>query len=651
MIDFINIQKSFADKDIIKNGSLRINDGERVGLVGPNGAGKSTIFNIIIGSEEPDKGEVKLPKKATLGYLKQQILDSEIKTPLLDYVADALPELKEIHNQIIENEKLLEKDSSESLLNELGSLQTKYESLGGYVLRAKAEKALFGLGFTSSNINNPISSFSGGWQMRAELAKTLIVEPDILLLDEPSNYLDIPAIEWMQKFLKSFSGTLLLISHDRFLLNTLTNITIEINAGLLTKYAGNYDYYIRERENRFQSLLSAKENQDKKREQLQSSINRFKAKSTKASQVQSWIKMLDRMEEIHIPGSINYSGSIKIPNPPPSGAEIVSLDNVTFSYDGKRDIIKDLSLRVDKGDKIAIIGYNGMGKTTLLKIIADVLKTNEGKRTLGHKVIIGYQSQDFSETLPLEKSIHNIISNAAPHGTTEKEVRNVLAMFGFTGDAVEKQCKVLSGGEKIKLAFAKIFISPPNFLILDEPTTHLDISAREALQKAIKQYSGTVCLVSHDIEFISNTAETILEMNGKGGVTKYHGGYEYYLDKKGDISTADKTANDSESDKDSKTTTLNPKEERKRKAQLRQNAQKSKKAFENEVKKLEKQLESLESKKEEIMTELADTSKKVNYAELNKDLKETNQKIDEITDLWETKAEELEEFLEEYNKI
>ena len=531
MIDFINVRQSFVDKDILKDANIRINKAERVGLVGPNGAGKSTIFNMIIGELEPDKGEIKLPKGMRMGYLKQQLEAGDYEESLLDFTADAMPELQGLHHKMTKIESQLVTKSSKALLDQLGDLQSKFENLGGYEMRAKAEAALSGLGFHADDFERPLKSFSGGWQMRAGLAQTLILDPDILLLDEPSNYLDIPAIEWMQRYLKNFKGTMLLISHDRFLLNSLTNVTIEINAGLVNRYGGDYDYYVRERENRFQSLQAAKDNQDKRREQLERSINRFRATSTKASQVQSWVKTLEKMDEIDVPDQLKYSGTIKIPPAPASGVEMIRLENLGHSYDGNKWILKDIDLRIERGDKIGLIGYNGMGKTTLLRTLAGQLIPATGKRVLGHKVIVGYQAQDFAEVLIPENSIHNIVNSARPDGASDKDVRNVLATFGFQGEAVQKQCKVLSGGEKIRLAFARIFINPPNLLILDEPTTHLDIAAREGLQEAIRQYKGTVCMVSHDIEFISHSATTILAMDGKMGVKKYFGDYNYYRSK------------------------------------------------------------------------------------------------------------------------
>ena len=650
MIDFINVKKSFADKDILKEANIRINKGEHVGLVGPNGAGKSTLFNMIIGEAEPDKGEIILPKNMRLGYLKQQLQSGDADELLIDYTADAMSELREIHHQIDDVESQLAKSSSNTLLEKLGDLQSEFESLGGYEMHAKAEAALSGLGFHTDEFSKPLKTFSGGWQMRAGLAQTLILDPDILLLDEPSNYLDVPAIEWMQRYLRNFKGTMVLISHDRFLLNSLTDVTIEINAGLINRYAGDYDYYARERESRFQSLQAAKGNQDKRREQLERSINRFRAKSTKAAQVQSWIKTLEKMEDINVPDGLSYSGSIKIPAPPPSGAEMIRLENLGHTYDGNKWIFKNVELRIERGEKIGLIGYNGMGKTTLLRVIAGQVTPSEGKRILGHKVVIGYQAQEFTEVLNPEESVHNTVRNTAPDGSTDKEVRSVLGSFGFQGEAVHKQCKVLSGGEKIRLAFARIFINPPNLLILDEPTTHLDIAAREGLQEAIRQYKGTVCLVSHDIEFIRSSVTGILAMEGKMGIKKYFGDYAYYRAK---LSEEEAGGVDDKhpSELKKKEEKGDSKEERRRKAELRKQMQSRKKDFEKKAAKLETDIEKWDEEKAKLIAELTENASGIDYASINKQLKRLDIQIDSASEEWNTIADNLDIIMKQYNEI
>ncbi len=650
MIDFANINKSFGEKDILRDASFRINPGERVGIVGPNGAGKSTIFYMILDEMEPDSGSISLPKNMRISCLRQHLEDSDSPLSLLDYTADAIPELKEYSERLHELDhrlhvEELSDEQRKTILNEHGTLQHKFEQLGGYTIRADAAAALSGLGFRATDLERPLKDFSGGWQMRAGLARTLIAHPDILLLDEPSNYLDIPAVEWLFRFLKTFRGTLLLISHDRFLLKSLTTITLEINNGIATRYAGDFDYYRRERDNRLKALISAKKNQDAKREQLERSIERFRSKSTKAAQVQSWIKQLERLEEIHLPDSLHYSGTITLPKPPKCGSEIARLENIFFSYNEGGFGLNDISLQINNGDKIAIVGYNGTGKTTLLKLFAGVLTPRQGKVVEGHNVITGYQAQEFGEILPPEESVYDVVRSALPAGASEGSLRNILGTFGFTGDDVSKPCSVLSGGEKIRLSFARIFVNPPNFLILDEPTTHLDLSAREALQQALKEYHGAFCLVSHDIEFVRGAAETIVAMESDG-IRRYYGNYQYYLEK----SAMFNDPAESEAEKEE----INPasqKERRKQRAAQRAELQEAKKKAQRHVDQIEARMEELETEKEELTEQMSSGDDNIDYAQISRRLKDIVTTLGFLTEKWEYAATELEEILEENRRI
>jgi ATP-binding cassette subfamily F protein 3 len=650
MIDFQNVYKSFGSQEILSDVSFRINKNERVGFVGPNGAGKSTVFSIITEETHADKGEIHIPGDARIGYLHQHLSNKSTERHLVDYVSDAVAEINELRQEIHRQEAQYRESKSETekekLLNRIGHLQSRFEQLGAYELRVKAEAALSGLGFQTEDFSRPLSTFSGGWQMRANLARTLIANPDILLLDEPSNYLDVPAIEWLQKYLRSFNGTLLLVSHDRYLLQSITNITLEINGGMVTRFPGDYDFYVRERDNRNQQLEAAKKNQDRQREQMEKNIERFRAKNTKAAQAQSWMKKLDKLEDIKVPQKLNYSGTISIPKPPHCGSEIIRLENAGLSYDGEKWILKKIELTLNRGDKIGIVGYNGMGKTTLLRILSGQKDASEGKRLLGHKVVIGYQAQEFSEILPENSSAYDIVKNAAPEGSGDKEVRGTLGNFGFSGDSVHKPCSVLSGGEKIRLAFARIFINPPNFLILDEPTTHLDIAARETLQQAIADYQGTVCLVSHDIEFIRKTAKTIIAME-RGGIKKYFGNYDYYLEKSNQspVTTSTPQKTDAPVSKDVR------KARRQERAAKRQEIQKDKKKAERLVEKIETQLENLEAEQLQITEELSVESTAADFMSLNRKLREIQDQITELTSDWETAAENLEAINVEYDKI
>ena len=660
MIDFQKVCKSYSEQVLLDEVSFRINSSDRVGIVGPNGAGKTTIFKIIAGIISQDKGEVNIPKNFRIGYLKQQLPDDSDNVTLLDFAAGANGDLERIEKNIVEIEQQLHEqkqnlsnDEIEALLKQLGHLQSQYEHLGAYRIRSEAEQALCGLGFSTERLQQPIGSFSGGWQMRGALAQILISDPDILLLDEPSNYLDVPAVEWLCKFLRNFDGTLLLISHDRFLLNKLTNITLEVNGGAVVRYNGNYDYYRAERENRSRCQESAKRNMDRRKEQMQRTIDRFRAKSTKAAQAQSLQKKLDKLDDVQLMSDLNFMGSIRFPKPPPFGAEAARYEHVTFGYDGKNNIVEDVSLQIDSGEKLAFIGYNGTGKTTLLKLLTGKLTPQQGTVTLGHNIIPGYQAQEFADVLDPEQSVYDVVRAAMGRDFNLNSLPNLLGSFGFSQEAMNKPTKVLSGGEKIRLCFARIFVNPPNLLILDEPTTHLDIASREALQEALREFSGTVCLVSHDIEFVRNVANTIIAMTPPG-ITKYFGNYDYYLEKSaalglGNIENSGKniqnnTAGKNNSNSNSPAVNFDSKEKRRERAAQRQELAGAKKKAEKLVATSEAGIEQNETRKAEIINELA-TNNKADFASLNKELSDINLKLEELTRIWEEAATELEEIM------
>lgn len=652
MIDFKDVTKCYGGEPILDCVSFRINPGDRVGVVGPNGAGKSTLFGIVTGDVPADHGTVALPKDHRIGILRQMLPVGASDRELLDFTSDAIPELAEMTAELHTLEQQLhegfdDNDRLQSALNRHGYLQSTIEHLGAYRLKTEAEQALTNLGFNPADFHRPLKSFSGGWQMRASMARVLISQPDILMLDEPSNYLDIPAVEWLCKFLKSFPGTLLLISHDRFLLRKLTNITLEVNNGKVTRYPGDYDYYRRERESRFKNLEAAKRNSDRKREHIEKVIDRFRAKATKAAQAKSWQKALDKMEEIELPDDLNYNGAIRFPEPPPGGIEAARIEKMTFGYDPAKPVLKDIDLTIDAGDKIAFIGYNGMGKTTLLKLLAGRLKPQSGRVVPGHHSVIGYQAQEFSELLVPEQTVYDVVRGNLPAGASTAGLMNVLGSFGFSGEASEKCCKVLSGGEKIRLLFARIFVNPPNFLILDEPTTHLDVAARELLQEALRQYKGTVCIVSHDIEFVRNVATTIIAMESPG-IRKYFGNYDYYLEKSAQLRSANVTCSPEQGPEESADLAKN---RRRARAQARAALADDKKKAQKSVDELESRLAALEKRQAELLEMVAVPSLKVDFAEAGKELSKVQKEIAAVETAWETAAETLEKILKEIEKI
>ncbi len=643
MIEFANVSKSFAGQPVLSGISFRVNPGERVGIVGPNGAGKTTLFNLIIGEMLPDNGRVTARKDCRLGYVRQHIAQAEAHTPLLAYVENALPEARALENEIIALEQNLSETSENArppLMRRLGELQTRLEAIGAYALKHRAEQALSGMGFQIAELSKKLASFSGGMQSRAELGRALTAQPDVLLLDEPSNYLDTPSVEWLQKYLREYKGTLLLISHDRFLLNSLTSVTVEIANAKAERYPGNYDAYRTRRDQKMEQLLAAHKNQERERARIERFVERFRAKNTKATQVQSRIKQLERMETIALPEHITSPGRLRLAKPPPCGAEVVRLENAGLSYDGKRWILRELNFSVSRGEKLALLGYNGLGKTTLLRALAGQMKPTEGKRVLGHKVSIGYQSQDFAETMDPTATAFAVVKEAAPDATA-LEIRAMLGSLGFSGDAVEKSARVLSGGEKIRLAFARLLIRPPNFLLLDEPTTHLDIQARQALEQALADFEGTICMVSHDIDFLRRVATGILAITPPG-ITRYAGGYDYYREKlqaeQAAAQPAARTATQEKTD-----ISQSRKEQRRQRAATRQAELSRLRSLKRNALRIEEQIEVFETERANLTQQLASGAPDLDFASLNRRLRTIHEEIERYTGQWEAIAAELQE--------
>ncbi|MBO5899196.1 MAG: ABC-F family ATP-binding cassette domain-containing protein [Lentisphaeria bacterium] len=651
MIDFQNISKLYSGAYILKDVSFRINSGERVGIVGPNGAGKSTIVNIITGAVAPDGGSVVIPKDHRVGIMAQNIRNSDLDRKLVEFTSDAIPELKEFMRELHDIESRMESAEAEertSLLRRHGELQTKIEHLGAYRLDQEAKEALTNLGFAPESFDKPLSQFSGGWQMRAALARVLISNPDILLLDEPSNYLDVPAVEWLCRFLGGFAGTLVLISHDRFLLRKLASVTLEVNNGEVTRYAGNYDYYRRERENRLKMLEAAYRNTERKKEQMERVIDRFRAKSTKAAQAKSMQKKLDRIEDVTLPDALNYSGAIRFPAPPDCGVEACRFEDVAFGYSPDKTLWSGVSFEIAAKEKVAFIGYNGMGKTTLLKLMVGKLAPTSGQVVLGHHIVVGYQAQEFGDVLAPEMSVYDAVKSALPAGASTANLMNVLGSFGFSGDDRDKPCKVLSGGEKIRLQFARIFVNPPNLLVLDEPTTHLDVAARELLQQALCSFQGTVCIVSHDIEFVRNVAQTIICIEPHR-IKKYFGNYDYYLEKSRELQTDTVTPGRVSAGNQSDNS-MSAKDRRRARAQARSAVSGKLREAKQLLEKLEKTLDTLADQRKVLLAKMS-SGMKVDFEALNKELAVVEKNISEAETSWEECAVELEALKIENDRI
>ena len=687
MLDFQGISVHYGHQDVLSDVTFRVNKGDRVGVVGPNGSGKSTLFKIILGEMSTDKGELIIENSPRIGFTRQNPEPDTPDETLLEYSLRGIPGLSEMEARLAELENLMSAGSTASvqqqepistvqpstsnlqpaqLLKEYGELQTKFEHLGGYDIETRVKIALGGLGFTVEEFSKPFKSFSGGWRMRAELSRVLASKPDLLLLDEPSNYLDLPAVEWLQKFLKLYDGTLMLISHDRFLLRTLTDIIVEVDAGTATRYEGDLDYYLTEREVRYEHLKAAKENQDHHREQLQRFVDRFRAQATKAAQAQSRQKLIDKLDEerIVLPKRYTNSGRLRLAEPPPSGIEMFRCENLGFSYGVRgaeaasqdndsalKFVFRGLEFNVTRGDKVALIGYNGLGKTTLMRIIAGTRPPTEGKAVLGHNVVPGYLSQEFAETIPPDLTVYRNAKNAwdAHGGGPEKNFRNQLGAFGFDENDVEKPAGVLSGGEKIRLAFLRLFLTAPNFLLLDEPTTHLDLDGRRLLQDALKAYKGTILLVSHDIEFVREVATSVLEIT-REGLNKYPGGYDYYCEKKAErenssnrrIVEASNRIEESTNRGIDESPRLSSKELRKQRADARSKIAPKVKELKKRVETAEKKIDELQAALDAASEELFNPKPDTDFAARNREVNTLQYEIDRYTADWEEAATELE---------
>lgn len=643
MIEFVQVHVQFGAQEIFRDVSLRILPNERVGVVGPNGAGKSTLFALINGELTPDAGSVSVQKGLRIGTVRQQLRPHAFDGTLLDFALQARPELDAMLQRLHEIEHELPGAATarrDSLLREHGELQSQFEHRGGYTIKSRAEAALCSLGFQPVELSKPFRAFSGGWQMRAELVRTLLAEPDLLLLDEPSNYLDLPAVEWLEKTLEAFPGTVLLISHDRFLLRSLCRVTVEVAGGQVTRYACAFDRYLVEREERVRIQEAAARNQQKRRDQIERFVERFRAKNTKASIVQSRIKMLEKMETIVVPKLVSDAAYMRIAEPPHCGTEVLRLENVGHTYDGQRWVVRGVHLNILRGDKIALVGFNGMGKTTLLRILAGVIPPAEGVRVLGHHVVPGYQSQDFAETMPPDQTVYRVVKEANPD-VSERPLRTMLGGFGFEGDAIHKTVDVLSGGEKIRLAFARLFIRPPNLLLLDEPTTHLDIQGRQTLEQMLRDYAGTVVLVSHDVTFVRNVATNIVALQPPG-IQRYVGGYDYYRERVGASGTppAPGNAEPASPGGDSR------KERRRMRADQRREYQRKTRGLKQEIERLEKSIQDAESERDQAVADL-ESGKVTSYTALNQLLTLLQERIDADTAQWEAVSLQLQQIEQE----
>ncbi|MFH1440902.1 MAG: ABC-F family ATP-binding cassette domain-containing protein [Candidatus Omnitrophota bacterium] len=528
MITINNLSKNYGKKVLFNNVSLTISPREKIGLIGPNGAGKSTLFSMILEEEEPSSGVINKNKNIRIGYLPQESSFNSSRTVLTELIEgdDFIAQLKQ-EKDFLETQNQADSSRYGDILHEL-------EVLGFFELEHKAKKILMGLGFKEKDFNRRITELSGGWQMRTLLGKLLTFHYDILLLDEPTNYLDLNAALWLKDYLASFNGTFLMISHDKAFLNEVTNYSLILENGSIYKVEGNYEHYEAIKQERKTHLVKQFKEQEKKRKQLEEFVARFHAQPNKAQAVRAKRTILEKMEEIIVPPDTRESiNSFKFPETKRSGHKVLSLESISKSY-GDIQVYKDFDLEITQGQKIVLAGENGAGKSTLLKILAGVVNIDSGQRIPGYNVDIGYFSQTRTDVLNPENTVLEEAYSAAPGFMSQEIIRTILGAFLFSGDDADKRVKVLSGGEKSRLILAKLLIKPPNLLLLDEPTTHLDVDAVDALIRALKEYQGTIVFISHDIYFVRSVANFVFEVK-EGQIRKFHGNFDYYLGKKDNV--------------------------------------------------------------------------------------------------------------------
>ena len=524
MLTIKNLTKSHAGRTLFRETEMTINWGERVALVGPNGAGKSTLFRMILGEDTPDEGSINMDEYAMVGYLPQEASEPKDET-VLEIAMGITPEMERAIHVIRTAENANKTDTPE-----YAEAIDTFNAANGYQLEPKAKKILKGRAFRESDFHRPAREMSGGWIMRAYLAKLLVLEPDLLMLDEPTNHLDLLSLLWLQRYLKNYPGAILMISHDRDFMDELVESVYDIDNEELVEYRGNYSDFLKQRDMRFEQLQAAYRNQQKEIAHIQEFIDRFRSINSKAGQVQSRIKQLEKMKLIQKPVARRKVFKFNFPQPPRSTQKVIELEKICQSY-GDHKVYENLDLLVERGERTVLVGPNGAGKSTLLKILAGIIPIDSGKRTPGTTTRIGYFSQARTENLNTENTVLEEIMKCNAE-IREEEARSILGSFLFRRLDVEKRVSVLSGGEKSRLSLVKFLVDPPNLLLMDEPTTHLDLLSVEALVQALKHYEGTLVFISHDVHFIRSLAEKTLHVN-RGTITTYAGGYDYYLEKSG----------------------------------------------------------------------------------------------------------------------
>ncbi|NVK05204.1 MAG: ABC-F family ATP-binding cassette domain-containing protein [Flavobacteriia bacterium] len=611
MLSVNKIELHFGGETLFQDISFLVNPGDRIGLIGRNGAGKSTLLKIIANKITPDGGEVAKPNDYKIGFLTQDIQHKK-GISIWEETATSFEEIKALEKKLEElNTALAERDDYESqsymdLVHDLTEFQERYQLLGGYTYQAEMERVLLGLGFTQEEFERNIETFSGGWQMRVELAKILLQNNDLLLLDEPTNHLDIESIMWLEEFLMDNQQAAIIVSHDRAFLNNSTNRTLEISLGRSYDFPVPYHKFVELRADIREKQMAAKKNQEKEIKQTQELIDRFRAKASKASFAQSLIKRLDKMDIIEVEEEDDREMHFRFPPAPHSGKVVLKGEHIHKAY-GEKKVLTDIDIEIERGDKIAFVGQNGQGKTTLVKVLLEEVE-HQGKVTIGHQVKVGYYAQNQADAMDGNKTVLRTIEDAADD-ETRKRARSILGSFMFSGEDVEKKVKVLSGGERGRLALCKMMLEPANVLVLDEPTNHLDMRAKDVLKSALAQYDGTLILVSHDRDFLSGLVNKTYEFR-EGKIKPYLGGIEFFLEQRKieDMRLIEKRSEEKAKKEKKGDTRADQKAQRE--------AEKEKKKLERELSKIESEVEQLEAQIAEWDVKLQDPAE---YEKLSKE--------------------------------
>ena len=646
MIYLQNLHKQFGSKIILKNINFHLRPGERVGLVGENGTGKTTLFRIMMNTESSDSGKIVFRKGAQAATLEQEL--NPYSGSVLERVISGNHSLQVIRRKMDDLEKkMCSKPTSEAATSHYGKLQHQFEQLNGYELEPRACAILSGLGFSNDKLKKPLNEFSGGWRMRVEMARLLLQNPDILLLDEPTNHFDLKSVEWLEGFLKKYDGSLLLISHDRRFLNNLVTRIVELDRGVLTSYSGDYNDFERLKKEREAQLISESMNQQKRISEIERFIERFRAKNTKATQVQSRIKMLNKMERIETMTDTKTVG-FRFPQPVRTGRISMELEKIEKSY-GNNIVYQNFSIRIERGWKVALVGENGAGKSTLIKLLAGIVPHDSGQIQLGHNVTRSYYAQHQADTLDPKKTVLESIDELS-HNLLRTQIRTILGSFLFSGDDVNKKISVLSGGERSRLSLARMLASPSSLLLLDEPTNHLDMRSCEVLSAALADYEGTLCVISHDRFFLDGFVNRVWEIK-QGSVSEYIGNYSDYENSK----SQEREIELSNQAISTRKPSISPPQQshgRKRiEAENRNIKHQTLKPLRSNLKKLETRLETVLTLKTIIENKLANSSI---YEPKNKDqlLETLNQQI-ELTNKEKSLTEEWDKLssqIESYNK-